>query len=73
MENSNGVELEGYLLNEYVEGKGVQVLGHIWLKAQRRYFAKYAGSANGLDVNFAPPRIYPGIIELFGDPSMRLR
>lgn len=73
MEDGNGVELEGYVLNEYVKGKGVQVLGDIWLKAQRRYFAKYASSANGLDVNFAPPRIYLGIIELFGDPSMRLR
>jgi hypothetical protein len=73
MENSNGVELEGYVLNEYVEGKGVQVLGDIWLKAQRRYFAKYADSPNGLDSNFAPPRIYVGIIELFGDPSLRLR
>jgi hypothetical protein len=73
MENSNGVELEGYVLNEYVKGKGVQVLGDIWLKAQRRYFTKYASSAHGFDVNFTPPRIYLGIIGLSGDPSMRFR
>jgi hypothetical protein len=73
MENANGVELEGYLLNAYVEGKGVQVLGDLWLNAQRRYCANYGGSANGLDTNFTPPRIYLGIVELFGDPSMRLR
>jgi Peptidase family C25 len=73
MENANGVEIEGYALNEYVEGKGVQVLGDIWLNAQRRYCGKYSASASGLDANFTPPRIYLGIIELFGDPSMRLR
>ena len=73
MEDGNGVYLEGYLLNEYVKGKGVQVLGDIWLKAQRTYFTKYESSANGLDFNFTPPRIYLGIIELFGDPSLRLR
>jgi hypothetical protein len=73
MENSNGVELEGYVLNEYVEGKGVQVLGDIWLNGQRRYCARYESSAHGFDANFTPPRIYLGIVELFGDPSMRFR
>lgn len=73
MENSNGTELEGYVLNEYVKGKGVQVLGDIWLKAQRVYYAKYESSAHGFDANFTPPRIYLGIVELFGDPSLRLR
>ena len=73
MENANGVELEGYLLNEYVKGKGVQVLGDIWLKAQRRYHARYQTSAHGFDANFTPPRIYLGIVELFGDPSLRIR
>jgi Peptidase family C25 len=73
MEDGNGVYLEGYLLNEYVKGKGVQVLGDIWLKAQRTYFTRYASSAHDLDVNFTPPRIYLGIVGLFGDPSMRFR
>jgi hypothetical protein len=72
MEDGNGVELEGYVLNEYVTGKGVQVLGDIWLKGQRTYYTKYESSAHGLDANFTPPRIYLGIIELFGDPSLRL-
>ena len=73
MEDGNGVYLEGYLLNEYVKGKGVQVLGDIWLRAQRTYFKDYESSAHGLDVNFTPPRIYLGIVELFGDPSLRFR
>jgi Peptidase family C25 len=73
MEDGNGIYLEGYLLNEYVKGKGVQVLGDIWLEAQRTYFTTYETSAHGLDVNFTPPRIYLGIIELFGDPSLRFR
>jgi hypothetical protein len=58
-ENANGVEIEGYALNEYVEGKGVQVLGDIWLKAQRLYCGKYSASASGLDANFTPPRNRP--------------
>jgi hypothetical protein len=73
MENGNGTVLQGYVLNEYVKGKGVQVLGDIWLAAQRRYHATYEDAAHGLDANFTPPRIYLGIVELFGDPSLRLR
>lgn len=73
MENGNGVEVEGYLLNEYAKGNGVQVIGDIWLKAQRAYFTKYESSAHSFDSNFTPPRLYLGIIELFGDPSMRFR
>jgi hypothetical protein len=70
MEDGNGTELEGYVLNEYV--KGARVLGDIWLSAQRRYYENFLTSPGALDYNFTPPRIYLGIMELFGDPSLRL-
>jgi hypothetical protein len=70
MEDPNGTIIEGYVLNEYV--KGGRVLGTIWLNAQRTYYANYLTTSGGLDANFTPPRIYLGIMELFGDPSLRL-
>lgn len=70
MEDGNGTELEGYVLNEYV--KGARVLGDIWLSAQRRYYENFLTSPGALDYNFTSPRIYLGIMELFGDPSLRL-
>ena len=71
MEDGNGTALEGYVLNEYV--KGARVFGDIWLNAQRRYYDNFLTSTGTLDYNFTPPRIYLGIMELFGDPSLRLR
>jgi hypothetical protein len=71
MEDGNSTELEGYVLNEYYV-KGTLILGDIWLSAQRRYYDKYLATSGDLDPNFTPPRIYLGIMELFGDPSLSL-
>jgi hypothetical protein len=71
MEPGNGTALQIYMLNEYV--KGTRVLGDIWLNAQRKYYTNFLTTPGGLDYNFTPPRIYLGIMELFGDPSLRLQ
>ena len=71
MEYQNGTVLLSYMLAQYVQG--ARSLGTIWHKAHQQYFQNFATNAGGMDPNFTPPRIYLGIMEMFGDPSLRLR
>jgi hypothetical protein len=66
-------ELEGWMLDEYLtESKASHtsrpVLGDIYLKAQQQTWNKHRGD---LDY-FSTPRLFLGIMTLFGDPSLRL-
>jgi len=65
--NSFAVELAHYILESY-ERSGYRVLGDIYADGQRRYFSMHARDENV----FGHPRIYLGIMTLFGDPSLRL-
>jgi Peptidase family C25 len=71
MEDQNGTALLSYMLAQYAQG--ARSLGTIWHKAHQQYFQNFAANPGGMDPNFTPPRIYLGIMEMFGDPSLRLR
>ncbi len=64
--NHFGVRFSRYLMGRYSGGE--RVLGELWLGAQRDYWSKEERT----DV-LGAPRIYLGILQLFGDPSLRIR
>jgi hypothetical protein len=47
------------------------VLGDLWIEGQRRYWAQWH-DFNGDNSVFRNARIYLGIMNLYGDPSLRL-
>jgi hypothetical protein len=65
-ENDKGQELLKQVLLRYKAGD--RILGDLWLNGQRTYWLRNRGSENV----FRHPRIYLGIMTLFGDPSLRL-
>jgi hypothetical protein len=65
-ENDKGRDLVAEVLSAHT-GEG-RVFGDVWLEGQRRYWLKNRES----DDVFRNPRIYLGIMTLFGDPSLRL-
>jgi len=65
-EDDKGHDLEKELFLRY--GAGDRVLGDLWLNGQRKYWINNRASENV----FRHPRIYLGIMTLFGDPSLRL-
>ena len=64
--NDMGRDLETYMLDRWVAGD--RVLGDLYRMAQRKYWIK--NNTNG--DQFRAPRIYLGIMTMFGDPSLRL-
>jgi len=65
-EADKGHDLEKELFLRY--GAGDRILGDLWLNGQRKYWLNNRSSENV----FRHPRIYLGIMTLFGDPSLRL-
>ena len=65
-EDDKGHDLEKELLLRY--GAGDRILGDLWLNGQRKYWLNNWKSENV----FRHPRIYLGIMTMFGDPSLRL-
>jgi hypothetical protein len=65
-EDDKGHDLVKELFLRY--GAGDRVLGDLWLYGQRKYWINNRASENV----FRHPRIYLGIMTLFGDPSLRL-
>jgi len=61
------VELETYMLRAY--GNGHRVLGDVYASGARDYWAQHQTD----NYVFGHPRIYLGIMEMFADPSLRLR
>ncbi|AKU95323.1 Chitinase [Labilithrix luteola] len=64
--NNWAVDLETAMLNAY--GSGYRVLGDLWASGARSYWSAHQRDK---DV-FSNPRIYLGIMEMMGDPSLRL-
>jgi hypothetical protein len=65
-EDDKGHDLEKELFLRY--GAGDRILGDLWLNGQRKYWLNNRSSENV----FRHPRIYLGIMTLFGDPSLRI-
>jgi hypothetical protein len=59
-------DLEKELFLRY--GAGDRILGDLWLNGQRKYWLNNRKSQNV----FRHPRIFLGIMTMFGDPSLRL-
>jgi hypothetical protein len=64
--NDTAKELESDILKQYIGGG--RILGDIWLNGQRQYWLDNRTNGGLLRA----PRIYLGIMTLFGDPSLRL-
>jgi hypothetical protein len=65
-EADKGHDLEKELFLRY--GDGDRILGDLWLNGQRKYWLNNRKSENV----FRHPRIFLGIMTMFGDPSLRL-
>jgi hypothetical protein len=65
-EDDKGHDLEKELFLRY--GAGDRVLGDLWLNGERKYWLNNRKNENVV----RHPRIYLGIMTLFGDPSLRL-
>ena len=65
-EDDKGHDLVKELFLRYKAGD--RVLGDLWRNGQRKYWLNNRASENV----FRHPRIYLGIMTLFGDPSLRL-
>ena len=65
-EDDKGHDLEKELFLRY--GAGDRILGDLWLNGQRKYWLNNRTSESV----FRHPRIYLGIMTMFGDPSLRL-
>ena len=65
-EDDKGHDLEKELFLRY--GAGDRILGDLWLNGQRKYWINNRASENV----FRHPRIYLGIMTMFGDPSLPL-
>lgn len=65
-ENDKGRDLVALVLASHVGEH--RVFGDVWLEGQRRYWL----ANRGTDDVFRNPRVYLGIMTLFGDPSLRL-
>jgi len=65
-QNDTGAELLRAMLARYTAGE--RILGEIWLHGQRKYWLDNRANENV----WRHPRIYLGILTLFGDPSLRL-
>ena len=65
-EDDKGQDLEKELFLRY--GAGDRILGDLWLNGQRNYWINNRASENV----FRHPRIYLGIMTMFGDPSLPL-
>ena len=81
-QNDLGRDLVTEILSNYKPGEyhadrkwypsGAQfVLGDLWLQGQRSYWKKWH-DFNGDNSVFRNARIYLGIMNLYGDPSLRL-
>ncbi len=66
-ENDKGAELLKAMLRRLEAGD--RILGDVWRNGQRTYWLNNRANQNV----FRNPRIYLGIMTLFGDPSLRLR
>ena len=64
-------EFTRYMITQYAKDPSLR-LGDIWLRAQTDYFNTHLAAHIRHDVNFAHPRIFLSLIELLGDPSLRL-
>jgi hypothetical protein len=62
-------DFAGYFFGEHANG--FVRLGDVWRMAQQDYFNNKF--YNPGDNEFGPPRTYLGIVNLLGDPSMRLK
>jgi hypothetical protein len=65
-ENDKGYNLLNAMFQSYKAGG--RTLGDLWRNGQRRYWLECRENENV----FRHPRIYLGIMNLFGDPSLRL-
>lgn len=74
MPDDLGAELVGDFMQRYSAGE--RTLGDAWRAAQQMYWHAHLNTRNKPGDNswpFAEPRIYLGIMTLFGDPSLRLQ
>ena len=75
-EDPMAVELETYLLAEYVStskpGASSPILGDLYLKAQQQYWANHQTFNLNQDEYHSVPRFYLGWMVFFGDPSLRM-
>jgi Peptidase family C25/Ricin-type beta-trefoil lectin domain len=73
MPDQLGTELVSSVMERYSAGE--KTLGDIWRAAQQSYWHAHLNTRKS-DNNswpFAEPRVYLGIMTLFGDPSLRLQ
>ena len=68
-----GTELVEGVMQRYLAGE--RTLGDIWRAGQQMYWHAHLNTRRSSDNSwaFAEPRIYLGIMTLFGDPSLRLQ
>jgi Peptidase family C25/Ricin-type beta-trefoil lectin domain len=70
MEDDAGTAFVGYMFGQHANG--FARLGDMWRMAQQQYFdANFYNP--GYDNHFSAPRIYLGVVNLLGDPSMRTK
>jgi hypothetical protein len=70
MQDDAGTVFVGYFYNQHANG--FARIGDMYRMAQQQYFdANYLNP--GFDNHFSPPRIYLGVVNLLGDPSMRTK
>jgi hypothetical protein len=69
MPDSLGTDFLNMTMQRYRAGE--RTLGDMWRQAQIMYWHKYFGNS-GSDA-FAEPRLYLGIMQLAGDPSLRVQ
>jgi hypothetical protein len=73
MPDTLGTEIAAGAMQKYLEGG--KTLGDIWRASQQAYWHAHLNTRKSGDNDwpFAEPRIYLGIMTLFGDPSLRLQ
>ncbi len=73
MPDKLGTELVADFMERYSAGE--RTLGDAWRAAQQMYWHAHLNTRKSKDNSwpFAEPRIYLGIMTLFGDPSLRLQ
>jgi hypothetical protein len=71
-QNDMGRDLESMMLRNLDPHKPGVVLGDVWLAGQQEYWTEYH-DYEGDNCVFRTARIYLGIMNLYGDPSLRIR
>ena len=67
-----GTAFGAHLAARFIRQVGqLNILGDIWVTAQREYFTDIATHSDR-DTEFGSPRIYLCVMQFFGDPSLRL-